>query len=237
MSTSYSPGIGLGECAVGDTGWGPIITASLSLLDAQNAVGDLAVQLVEVPSTTLNVKVSAGLYVDQAGTVTTYAGTSSFALTANNTNYLYLDLTSSGALTKSTSAFPATAHVRIASVVALASTTSTITDQRAAFTACGPYAEGVNLAFGTSTGTQVGTAASQKIGFWGATPVIQPASANQASITDSTGGTAGFTLAAVGATNSGDVSATINSDLASLARAIAAIRSALVTVGIIKGAA
>lgn len=31
-----------------------------------------------------------------------------------------------------------------------------------------------NLAFGTSTGTKIGTGATQKIGFWNATPVVQP---------------------------------------------------------------
>jgi len=41
-----------------------------------------------------------------------------------------------------------------------------------------------NVIFGTTSGSQIGTAAAQKIGFWGATPVIQPAS---------TGETVGFT--------------------------------------------
>ncbi len=33
--------------------------------------------------------------------------------------------------------------------------------------------DGRNIQIGTSTGTKIGTAASQKIGLWGATPVIQ----------------------------------------------------------------
>jgi hypothetical protein len=32
----------------------------------------------------------------------------------------------------------------------------------------------VNLTFGTVTGTQIGTAANQKLGFFGKTPVVQP---------------------------------------------------------------
>lgn len=36
-------------------------------------------------------------------------------------------------------------------------------------------AEGTNLVLGTVTGTQIGTASSQKLGFFGATPVDQPA--------------------------------------------------------------
>jgi hypothetical protein len=35
------------------------------------------------------------------------------------------------------------------------------------------WADAVNLAFGTSTGTKIGTATTQKLGFWNATPVVQ----------------------------------------------------------------
>lgn len=37
------------------------------------------------------------------------------------------------------------------------------------------YIDGENLVFGTSTGTMIGTSASQKMGFYGVTPVIKPA--------------------------------------------------------------
>jgi len=43
--------------------------------------------------------------------------------------------------------------------------------------------EGVNLNFGTTTGTKFGVAADEKIGFWTATPVVQPSH-----IADPTGG-------------------------------------------------
>ena len=46
---------------------------------------------------------------------------------------------------------------------------------------------GINYIFNTTTGTKFGTAANQKIGFWSATAVIQPAT---------TGTTAGFTAGA-----------------------------------------
>lgn len=36
-------------------------------------------------------------------------------------------------------------------------------------------ADGVNVALGTTTGTQIGTGAAQKLAFYGATPVVQPA--------------------------------------------------------------
>lgn len=36
-------------------------------------------------------------------------------------------------------------------------------------------AEAANLAVGTTTGTKIGTATTQKLGFWNATPVVRPA--------------------------------------------------------------
>jgi hypothetical protein len=36
------------------------------------------------------------------------------------------------------------------------------------------YGEGSNLALGTTTGTKIGTGATQKIGFWNAAPVVRP---------------------------------------------------------------
>lgn len=35
----------------------------------------------------------------------------------------------------------------------------------------------INMVFGTTTGTKIGTATSQKIGFWNATPIVQPTTA------------------------------------------------------------
>lgn len=40
--------------------------------------------------------------------------------------------------------------------------------------------EGENIIAGTTTGTQIGTAAAQKLGFYGKTPVVQRAKANYA---------------------------------------------------------
>lgn len=45
-------------------------------------------------------------------------------------------------------------------------------------------AEGVNLVFGTTTGTKIGTATSQKLGFYNVTPIVQP------TVTGSRGGNA-----------------------------------------------
>ena len=41
-----------------------------------------------------------------------------------------------------------------------------------------------DISFGTTTGTKIGTATTQKLGFWNATPVVQPAAVADA--TDAT---------------------------------------------------
>jgi hypothetical protein len=118
-----------------------------------------------------------------------------------------------------------------------------------------------DIVFNTTTGTKIGTAVAQKIGFWNVTPVVQPAAAAQAaaaaqtqdSLTDSTGGTASTTLAAItagAAYAQADLTA-IKNAIASLAAQLAKIRTdvaniktlqnasrtALVNTGIMKGAA
>ena len=91
-----------------------------------------------------------------------------------------------------------------------------------------------NIVSGTGAGTKIGTSASQKLGFFDKTPVVQPAAANQAALTNSTGGTADGTLAAVSGT--GD-DADINNNFTELHVLLNEIRTALVNLGLIKGAA
>ena len=121
--------------------------------------------------------------------------------------------------------------------------------------------DAANVVAGTTTGAKIGTATTQKIGFWNTTPVVQPAGAAQAAaaaqgqqtLTDSTGGSASTTLAAItagAAYAQADMTAAKNA-IASLAAQLAliktdvtniktledAIRTALVNTGLIKGAA
>ena len=49
------------------------------------------------------------------------------------------------------------------------------------------FADSVNLAFNTTTGTKIGTATTQKIGFYNATPVVQPAAVANLTVTATTG--------------------------------------------------
>jgi hypothetical protein len=98
----------------------------------------------------------------------------------------------------------------------------------------GTLDEAANIALGTTTGSKIGTSASQKLGFYNATPIVQPASANQAALTNSTGGSYDGTLAAVSGT--GD-DATINNNLTDIHTLLNEIRTALVDAGLIKGSA
>jgi hypothetical protein len=174
MSNTYTPAIALAMPASGDRTWNVALNANAAALDALNPVGDLAVTGTEFPSATLNVRVAPGVYVRQDGTVATYAGVSSVALTAAATNYLFLDLTTSGTLIVNTTGFPTTSHVRLAVGVTGGAAVTSIADARVAFTVCGSIADGVNLTFGTTTGTQIGTTTTGKIGFFGKTPIVQP---------------------------------------------------------------
>jgi len=171
--TTYTTNLQLGQPAAGDRTWNTPLNANMTVLDGLAPIGGLAVTLTEVPSASLNVAVSAGKYVQQDGTIGTYAGIASQAVTATTTKVLYLDLTASGALTAA-AGFPSTAHVRLATVVAGASTITSITDARVACTVIGSFLDGVNFTFGSTTGTQIGTAATQKLGFYGKAPIMQP---------------------------------------------------------------
>lgn len=108
--------------------------------------------------------------------------------------------------------------------------------------------DGINLVVGSTNGTKIGTATTQKIGFYNATPIVRPSAYTQtystadkthaartaSALTDSTGGTADTTLQSIGAVysqtevrnNFADVAAQINNlrtdllDTASLVNAL-----------------
>jgi hypothetical protein len=183
MANTYTANTKLAMPAVGDRTWNVPVNGNSQAIDAFNAVGDLAVTTFEVPSTSLNIAVAAGLYVSQAGIVTTFAVVPSTTLTASTTNYVYL--TGTGTLTVNTTGFPSspTTYIPLATVNTGSSSINTITDQRACYSvvgagflplAGGTLTDGANVALGTSTGTKWGTATNQKQGFFGKTPVVQP---------------------------------------------------------------
>lgn len=102
-----------------------------------------------------------------------------------------------------------------------------------------------NVTVGTTTGTKIGTATTEKLGFWNATPIVQPSAFTQtystatkthaaltsATLTDSTGGTADTTVAAItavggaGATTQQETD--INNNFADVIAQINALRTDL----------
>jgi hypothetical protein len=77
--------------------------------------------------------------------------------------------------------------------------------------------------YGSDDGAQLGGAATDKVGFFGTTPAVQPSAAGQAALTSTT---------VTSSTPFGFVTATAASAAVSL---LVEIRAALVTLGIIKG--
>jgi hypothetical protein len=121
-----------------------------------------------------------------AGTITTQIGLDIAALSSGGTNIgirnkANTQLGSSGQLTVDTSGNLSTSGGLTttgsgALSVAGAATHSGTTALNGTVT----VADAINIAVGTSTGTQIGTATGQKIGFHGATPVVQDTTAGAA---------------------------------------------------------
>jgi len=172
MASTYTTNTKLAKPAVGDTGWGTTLNGDFNTLDALNPLGGLAVTTHEVPSASLNVDVAAGNYVKQDGTIGSYAGSTGNAITSSTTKVLYLDGTSSYALTIAAS-YPSTAHVRLGTVVAGSSTITSVTDNRQSFPVCGNIADGIAWTIGSTNGLQIGTVSTQKFAVLGATPAAQ----------------------------------------------------------------
>lgn len=92
------------------------------------------------------------------------------------------------------------------------------------------------LSWGSPAGASFGQSATDLISFYNATPVAQPAGAAQAAITDASGGTAAATNGVL--TLTGTYNSTILANaIATLAAQGNALRSALVSLAAIKGAA
>jgi hypothetical protein len=183
VANTYTPNAKLAMPAPGDRIWNVPVNGNAQIVDAANAVGDLAVTTHEQPSASLLVDVAGGLYLNQTNVVSTYAAALSVAVAASSTTSIYL--TNAGALTQSVVGFPAapTVYVPLAVVVSGPSTITSITDARVPFSvagtamlplAGGTLSDGANIVVGTATGTKIGTATNQKLGFFGHAPVVQP---------------------------------------------------------------
>lgn len=184
MATSYTPSTKLAKPGVADRNWDVPLNANADRLDALAPLAGLCVSPAEVPSASLNVQVAPGTYRKPDGTVGSFAGSPATAVGAGQATSLYL--TPAGVLTASTAGYPATSHVRLATVTAGASSIQAIGDDRVSLAVVGSDAQpflalaggslndGANVAVGATAGTKLGTASTQKLAFWGATPIARP---------------------------------------------------------------
>lgn len=85
-------------------------------------------------------------------------------------------------------------------------------------------------------GTTLGQSATDLVAFYGATTIVKPVGAAQAAITDSSGGTASATSGVAVLTATYNSALLVNS-FATIIAQTNAMRSALVALGLIKGAA
>lgn len=105
------------------------------------------------------------------------------------------------------------------------------------------FADAINILLNTGTGTKIGTAVGQKLGFWNATPIVQPAHADQAAVTlgNNNNEIGGLTISAAydqaEVTALRDKAEELADDVRALSVLLHAIRTALVNAGLIKGAA
>jgi len=205
MATTYTPSLMLPKPANGDRNWDVPILATINLLDSLAPLSALAVGLAEIPSASLNIKVAAGSFHSNNGSVVAYAGSTSFALTASATNYVWL--TNAGTLTKGT-AWPTTGgYVPLATVVTGAGTITAITDARIALgtVQCGPTFGTGTLVAGSLVVAATSVTSASKIHVWLTSP----------------GGTVGYVYVSAQAAGTGfTVTSTSGSDTSTFAYSI-----------------
>lgn len=231
MSTSLTLNAQLQKPATADRNWDIPINANADYLDGVSAIGQLVVTPQEMPSVSLNVRVTAGTYVKADGTFGTFPGATNYLMSASSTTCLWL---SDGGVLSSSSAFPSTAHVRLAQVVTTATTVQSVADARVNVQTGGTglgfllkSGDTMNGPFSVASASTGLSALSINpdgvtIGFFGATPATVAASV--VAITDSTNGVVSNTLVDVGSSFS---EATINGNLATLAAKVNALIAAL----------
>ncbi len=98
------------------------------------AIPDIAVSAKEDPSTTLNIKVCPGHYINASGCIGLYVGTASEAIPASSTRKVYLDGGASYALTIAAS-YPGSGYVPLATVTTDGTKILSVVDNRISFAA------------------------------------------------------------------------------------------------------
>lgn len=183
MAMTYTNHVKLGKPGVADRHWNVPINTNADTLDALSPVGGLCVSPSEIPSVSLVVQVAPGRFQKRDGTIGAFAGAAAVTLPTDETCSLHL--TDAGVLIVSTDGYPTTAHVPLATVVTDETSVVSVTDDRLVCAIVGAdsrdclsldggaLADGAVIHLGTTTGAKIGGAADQKLGFWGADPVVR----------------------------------------------------------------
>ena len=190
-TTVYTTKAGLPIPQANQANWHLPLQAIIATLDASPAIGPFAVTPSNpgtsspLPSSSLNVNVGGGTFLNASGTPVVFSGSLGIPLSASSTTRLWLDDT--GVL-YSGSAYPtSTQMVPLATVTTGTASVTAISDDRVLWRSYGgssagyvakagdTLGDGANFVFGTTTGSRLGTASTQKIAFFGATPIVQPA--------------------------------------------------------------
>lgn len=162
-----------------DRDWDVPINIALDTLDAQSAIGSLAVTTLDSPGQSLSIRVCPGSYVRSDGTIASIEGELSTTLPAAANVMVWLnDL---GSIHFGTG-FPLSSHLRLAHVVTNANTITGITDKRIYSTVVGQQVSYMLKSGDTMNGSfsvasplthqsiLVVSATDQTIGFFGAPP-------------------------------------------------------------------
>jgi hypothetical protein len=130
LSTTLTPNANLQKPATADRYWDVPMNANTDALDRMGAIGALCVSTFELPSATLNVKLSAGSLRTSNGARIAVAAVPSLTLAASTTTYLYLDDT--GTLQQNTTGWPSANVAPLAVVTTGATAVTGLTDARGA---------------------------------------------------------------------------------------------------------
>lgn len=238
------------------------VSSSITYINSSGSTGDVQLSYLGTTRYTFGARdlnFTPNIRTSGNGNVFTFTAPASTGLTASSevNGFIYSLATnrqwSTGAITTQreflisapTYRFVGASVITTAATLAIsgapiASTNATITNSHALWIQSGQshfdgdieMGDGFNMVFNATTGTKIATATTQKMGFWGVTPIVQPASANQAALTNNTGGTYNGTLVDVGAVFS---QANINDNFTDVFTLLNEIRTVLVNTGIMKG--
>jgi len=192
VSTTYTAKAGFPVPQLNDLNWHLPIQALITGLDTFAAIGPFSVTpsspglTAALPSGSLGVSVAGGTFLNASGNVVNYSGSANNLMTASSTTKLWLD--DSGVLYTGSSYPSSTQFFPLATVTTGTASVTAIADDRILWRSYGgssagyvakagdTLGDGSNFVLGTTSGSRIGTASTQMLAFYGATPIVQPGS-------------------------------------------------------------